>query len=489
MKYLQTNLLLFTSLKELYLPDSNQFTDPPPHVIGRGLSSIQSYLKAIEEGGTTIWNKMKIILIGNGGVGKSSIIKVINHINQSDENKSNDYSSIISKRIITEGGDIINWKRNRSDIDLQVWDFAGQEEYTTTHRFFFSNSNSIYLIAFDPNLSNPYQNQILFWLNYIEKHTQQQSTSIKKKKRIVFIATKMDELNDISIVENIFKLLIEKTKEYNIIPTFITSSSKKGIIQEWNSISLLRKSEQRIDNLHYILNDIAKSMLKGDYKPTLYVRISNWCQSISKQNNESNQFHLNFISLNEISSIIMNGYHGMENKMLFNCLRFLHDVGDVVLTDLYLFIDPQLMMKLIQLFVHPLEGQSLFKINEGKQGILTKQEIIESIENTKYKSMIFKINELIDMFEYLEICFNEKEKDQYLFPLLRKTNIQYYQNEIILSNNKEGEEKYNDIGCIWIFDDIIPISEFSIFQIRVFNIYENCLFSHLSINVKKQKMN
>jgi internalin A len=54
-------------LKDLKF-DTDKFIQPPPNIIERGMEAIQSYLKdAIE---TTTNNKIKIMTIGDSGVGK-----------------------------------------------------------------------------------------------------------------------------------------------------------------------------------------------------------------------------------------------------------------------------------------------------------------------------------------------------------------------------------------------------------------------------------
>jgi GTPase SAR1 family protein len=163
-------------LKTLILPkDLSEIEMPPVSVCQKGSEAVLHYLRGgeLEE-----WNQVKVILMGNGGVGKSSILKVINKITQDrkdiwfSDQRPFDYSPVIEKRIETEGADIVELKhsesKKESQMKLKIFDFAGQLEYAATHQYLLSSSNTIYLLAFTLNDPEAMKNQIEPWMEYLE---------------------------------------------------------------------------------------------------------------------------------------------------------------------------------------------------------------------------------------------------------------------------------------------------------------------------------
>jgi internalin A len=82
-------------------------------------------------------NEAKLILVGRGGVGKTSVVNRLVHGTFTDEKK-------------TEGIKITGWLlkvgENRDDVRLNVWDFGGQEIMHATHQFFLTE-RSLYLLV------------------------------------------------------------------------------------------------------------------------------------------------------------------------------------------------------------------------------------------------------------------------------------------------------------------------------------------------------
>jgi small GTP-binding protein len=79
---------------------------------------------------------IKIILLGNSGVGKSSIIRRYFE-DIFDENLPSTYSSNFLDKIITLRG---------KKVKIEVWDTAGQEEFRSITKIFVKNSKIIILV-------------------------------------------------------------------------------------------------------------------------------------------------------------------------------------------------------------------------------------------------------------------------------------------------------------------------------------------------------
>ena len=84
-------------------------------------------------------NEAKLILIGRGAVGKSSLVDCLVHKKPFDPSKKK-----------TEGIQITAWplKLNGEEVRLHVWDFGGQEIMHATHQFFLTE-RSLYLLVLE----------------------------------------------------------------------------------------------------------------------------------------------------------------------------------------------------------------------------------------------------------------------------------------------------------------------------------------------------
>lgn len=88
-------------------------------------------------GGARPLNEAKLILLGWGGVGKTSLVKRLVH------------GSFDPAEDRTEGIEVTSWPvtlANDEHVRLNVWDFGGQEIMHATHQFFLT-SRSLYLVV------------------------------------------------------------------------------------------------------------------------------------------------------------------------------------------------------------------------------------------------------------------------------------------------------------------------------------------------------
>nr|WP_250564806.1 leucine-rich repeat domain-containing protein [Adonisia turfae] len=102
-------------------------------------------------------NEAKLILVGFGAVGKTSLVNRLIH-NTFDSNSQK-----------TEGINITQWplQLNQSeDIILHVWDFGGQEIMHSTHQFFLTE-RSLYLLVLNGRQGHE-DADAEYWLELIE---------------------------------------------------------------------------------------------------------------------------------------------------------------------------------------------------------------------------------------------------------------------------------------------------------------------------------
>jgi internalin A len=134
---------------------------------------IFNYLRQIRTSETRPLHEAKLLLIGQGSVGKTSLIERLIR-NQYDKNQSQ-----------TDGLNVETWnvQVEEKDIRLNVWDFGGQEIYHATHQFFLTK-RSLYLLVCNCRTSEE-ENRIEYWLKLIE--------SFGGKSPVIIIGNKKDE--------------------------------------------------------------------------------------------------------------------------------------------------------------------------------------------------------------------------------------------------------------------------------------------------------
>ncbi|MGG6264822.1 COR domain-containing protein [Leptolyngbya sp. AN03gr2] len=102
-------------------------------------------------------NEAKLILVGYGNVGKTSLVNRIIHKTFDPDSRK------------TEGIQITEWNlrlNGTEDIKLNVWDFGGQEIMHSTHQFFLTE-RSLYLLVLNGRQSHE-DSDAEYWLELIQ---------------------------------------------------------------------------------------------------------------------------------------------------------------------------------------------------------------------------------------------------------------------------------------------------------------------------------
>jgi len=150
--------------------DSNRFifedcplTNPPVEVVEQGSEAILRYFDEREKAGTDQIYEAKLLLIGEGGAGKTSLCRKL----------FDPKADLLKEQDTTRGVDIqplyfdlSNGKRFR----LNVWDFAGQGKYQSAHSFFYTH-RSLYVLVDDTRTldeNEAYRTFYNYWLQTAE---------------------------------------------------------------------------------------------------------------------------------------------------------------------------------------------------------------------------------------------------------------------------------------------------------------------------------
>ena len=127
----------------------------PPELLGDewdDLGNPAEILQFYFEGTKKPLNEAKLLVVGQGSVGKTSLVnRLLRDRFNPRENK-------------TQGIQIQQWPVN--DIQLNVWDFGGQEIMHATHQFFLTQ-RSLYLLVMDTRLGEA-ENRLDYWLKIIQ---------------------------------------------------------------------------------------------------------------------------------------------------------------------------------------------------------------------------------------------------------------------------------------------------------------------------------
>jgi internalin A len=136
----------------LYL-SGNPLESPPPEIIRKGKEAMWAWFRSQEEEQKQALNEVKVVLVGEGSAGKTSLVKQL--MGQDfDPNESQ-----------THGINIDPWsiKTNGTPIIAHLWDFGGQEIMHATHQFFLSK-RSLYILVLDGRKDEKAE----YWLKHIQ---------------------------------------------------------------------------------------------------------------------------------------------------------------------------------------------------------------------------------------------------------------------------------------------------------------------------------
>lgn len=352
-------------------------------------------------------SEVKILFVGQGSVGKTSLVKRITG------------NIFDSSQLKTDGITVDRWQvdnqskveNQKLEITINIWDFGGQEIMHSTHQFFLTK-RSLYLLVIDSRLTQE-ENRVEYWLKIIQ--------SFGGESPVLIVGNKIDQ----------HPLDIDRTglqKKYpNILGILETSAATGAGIEE-----LKAAITEQVNNLPHV----------RDLLPETWFTVKTKLEELGKQSNFiTHDKYLDLCAENEVS----------DETSQRTLIGFLHDLGVV----LHFQDDPRLEALGI---LNPqwvtngvykiLNSHALFQ-NKGVLTVSMLDEILNLPEYPRGKRLF-----IVDMMKKFELCYDIESDKTFLVPDL-------------LPKDEPAELKFNGIPAFEYAYPVLPSSIITRFIVRM----------------------
>ena len=183
-------------------------------------------------------HNFKVVLVGETGVGKTSIISQFIDQVFEEELQTSTGGSFSSKEIFFDNG---------KSLKLEIWDTAGQERYRSLTKIFYKNS-SCAILVYDITKKPTFDELKNYWIGQIKE-------SAPKDIMLAIVGNKEDLLDKEQVDENEAR---DFAKENNAL-FFSTSAKNSDAINQlfidigkkytgWNSNAKIELNKEKNDN-------------------------------------------------------------------------------------------------------------------------------------------------------------------------------------------------------------------------------------------------
>jgi small GTP-binding protein len=351
-------------------------------------------------------NQLKLLVVGQGSVGKTSLVQQIIH-GMFDQNQNK-----------TEGISINEWllgsdENIKFDVKtkITIWDFGGQEIMHATHQFFLTK-RSLYLLVLDSRLTQE-ENRVEYWLKIIQ--------SFGGESPVLIIGNKIDQ----------HPLDIDRTglqKKYpNIVGILETSAATGAGIEE-----LKAAITEQVNNLPHV----------RDLLPETWFTVKTKLEALGRESNFiTHDKYLELCAENEVS----------DETSQRTLIGFLHDLGVV----LHFQDDPRL--EALGILNPQWVTNGVYKILNShnlfqNKGVLTTSMLDEILNLPEYPrgKRLF----IVDMMKKFELCYDIEADKNFLVPDL-------------LPKDEPAELKFNGVPAFEYAYPVLPSSVITRFIVRM----------------------
>ncbi len=353
-------------------------------------------------------NECKVLVIGQGSVGKTSLVKQLAVGKFNSEEAKTEGIAITQWQV---GNDQPGTENSHSRVNLHLWDFGGQEIMHATHQFFLTK-RSLYVLVLDSRLTQE-ENRVEYWLKIIQ--------SFGGQSPVLIVGNKTDQ----------HPLDIDRTglqKKYlNIVGILETSAAAGAGIEE-----LKAAITEQVNMLPHV----------RDLLPETWFTVKTKLEGLG--------YKTNFIT-NEKYLELCNEADVTDESSQRTLIDFLHDLGVV----LYFQDDPRLEHLGI---LNPqwitngvykiLNSHNLFQ-NKGVLTISMLDEILNLPEYPHSKRLF-----IVNMMKKFELCYDIETDRIFLVPDL-------------LPKDEPAELIFNGIPAFEYDYPVLPSSIITRFIVRM----------------------
>ncbi len=330
-------------------------------IVERSNEAIGEYFEELEKAQKPL-NELKVLLIGDGGAGKTSLMKRLIGM-KFDPTESKTHGINIKKMTVNVGG---------KKIKINIWDFGGQQIMHFTHQFFLSK-RSLYILVLDGRKDEKTE----YWLKHIE--------SFGGDSPVLVVLNKIDENYSNDVNRKFLK------KKYKGIIDFYKVSCKSR------------------DGIDVFLKDLKKSILQVRHLSTV------WPKSWFNVKNELENMEKDFIDYDEYSAICLRE-NIKEQTGQDTLVDFLHDLGIVLhFKDFKLKTTHILAPEWVTTAVYKIINSKDIAESKGLLKLSLLEKILKQENDSDYYYPREKYRYIIDLMQKFELCY-EIDSETILIP-------------------------------------------------------------------------
>ena len=374
----------FPSLKGLYLKGNENFPTTKNAAVnkqGNALAFMERFARELEKGATE--NKeFKVLVVGNGGVGKTCLVERLV------------YDSFETKHLSTHGIALEQYSQeNEGDFPfvLNIWDFGGQDIYHATHRLFMQ-SNAVYLALWDQEtLEQPtskitedekereYENfSLQYWLHYI-KHQ-------GKNSPVVVVKTKSQENGDYHPKQ-------QDIKDKYGVTEFLQIDSK---VANW--------TDNGINRLLFVVKETIEKLKQDQALPQNWADLRQHLRVLQREGNQvlSIEEYIDIASDYDIESPL----EVLTDWLVTSGVVFYREgyFGNTIL------LDQAWAIKAIYSIFKRTDNSPYYRIQEKQRGKFTGGDLLEFWKSENFSPAEQEL--LVNFMLSCELCFELKSEDK-----------------------------------------------------------------------------
>ncbi|XP_045632489.1 leucine-rich repeat serine/threonine-protein kinase 2 isoform X4 [Ursus americanus] len=323
------------------------------------------------------YNRMKLMIVGNTGSGKTTLLQQLTKTKKSD----------LGVQSATVGIDVKDWPiqirgKGRKDLILNVWDFAGREEFYSTHPHFMTQ-RALYLAVYDLSKGQAEVDAMKPWLFNIKARA--------SSSPVILVGTHLDvsdEKQRKACITKITKELLNKRgfpaiRDYHFV----------NATEESDALAKLRKTIIN-ESLNFKIRD---QPVVGQLIPDCYVELEKII--LSERKNVPVEFPV--IDRKQLLQLVKENQLQLDENELPHAVHFLNESGVLLhfqdpalqLSDLY-FVEPKWLCKVMaQILTVKVEGYP-----KHPKGIISRRDVEKFLSKKKrfpknYMSQYFKLLE------------------------------------------------------------------------------------------------